>query len=67
MDSGLRVILGRGVSSFGSSGTRGASGLMMREASVLMLRGISDLAVTEFSSEREETGVVSDLAALGLK
>ena len=31
VDSGLRVILGRGVSGFGSGATRGASGLEVLE------------------------------------
>ena len=67
VDSGLRVILGRGVSDFGSGATRGVSDLIMRGVSVLTLCGILDLAATGFSLEREETGVISDLAALGLK
>ena len=52
---------------FGSGVTRGVSGLIMRGVSDLRMRGTSDLVVTGVSSEREETGVVSDLVALGLK
>ena len=43
VDSGLRVILGRGVSNFGSGATRGVSGLIMRGVSGLVTRGASAL------------------------
>ena len=65
--SGVRVTFGRVEASFGSGAMRGASGFIMCGVSDLIMRGISDLLVTEISSEREETGVVSDLAVLGLK
>ena len=58
-DSEVRVSFGRAKVDFGSGVTRGTSGLIMR--------GISDLAVTGYSSEREEIDVVSDLAVLELK
>ena len=66
-DSEVRVTFGCIEASFGSGVMRGASGLTMRGVSDLIMRGISDLLVTGISSEREETGVVSDLAVLGLK
>ena len=66
-DSEVRVIFGRVEASFGSGATRGTSGFIMCGVSDLIMRGISDLLVTGISSEREETGVVSDLAVLELK
>ena len=65
--SGARVIFGRIEVGFDSDVIRGVSGLTMRGVSDLIIRGISDLLVTGISSEQEETGVVSDLAVLGLK
>ena len=43
VDSGLRVILGRGISGFGSGATRGISGLVTRGVSGLVTRGASVL------------------------
>ena len=43
VDSGLRVILGRGISDFGSDATRGISGLVTRGVSGLVTRGASVL------------------------
>ena len=43
VDSGLRVILGRGVSSFGSGATRDISGLVTRGVSGLVTRDDSAL------------------------
>ena len=43
VDSELRVILGRGISDFGSGATRGISGLATRGVSCLVIRGASTL------------------------